>query len=104
VCEEPSFSELEWARKIAAAMRWDGEFIVLPVEHTPEHLLRPGNAAQHWSASSERIRDELGYKEPVSIEEAIRRTVRWEQETPPSPALPAHFDYAAEDAAIALRR
>src|SRR5260370_4859339 len=25
VCEEPSFSELEWARKIAAAMRWDGD-------------------------------------------------------------------------------
>jgi nucleoside-diphosphate-sugar epimerase len=30
VCEEPSFSELEWARKIAAAMRWDGDFVVLP--------------------------------------------------------------------------
>ena len=25
VCEEPSFSELDWARKIAAAMLWDGD-------------------------------------------------------------------------------
>ena len=101
VCEEPSFSELEWARKIAAAMRWDGDFVVLPVEHTPQHLLKPGNAAQHWTASSTRIRQELGYQEPVAIEEAIRRTIRWERENPPDVAFLAQFDYAAEDAAVA---
>jgi nucleoside-diphosphate-sugar epimerase len=81
VCEEPSLSELEWARKIAAAMRWKGEFVVLPVERTPRHLLKPGNTAQHWTASSSRIRHELGYEEPVTVEEAIRRTIRWERKT-----------------------
>jgi nucleoside-diphosphate-sugar epimerase len=77
VCEEPSFSELEWAR------------------------LTPGNAAQHWTASSARIRHELGYEEPVPIHEAIRQTIRWEQENPPAVAFQAQFDYAAEDAAVA---
>src|SRR2546429_259655 len=101
VCEEPSFSELEWARKIAAAMLWDGDFVVLPIEHTPRHLQKPGNAAQHWTASSARIRQELGYKEPVAIEEAIRRTIRWERENPPASAFLAQFDYSAEDAAVA---
>ena len=101
VCEEPSFSELEWARKIATEMRWKGEFVVLPVERTPHHLLKPGNAAQHWTASSLRIRHELGYEEPVPIEDAIRQTIRWERENPPADALLAQFDYAAEDAAIA---
>jgi len=101
VCEEPSFSELEWVRKIASEMRWEGEFVILPVERTPRHLLKPGNAAQHWTASSARIRRELGYKEAVAIEEAIRRTIRWEQENPPAPAFLAQFDYAAEDAAVA---
>ncbi len=101
VCEEPSFSELEWARKIASEMRWKGEFVVLPVERTPPHLLKPGNAAQHWTASSARIRHELGYEEPVAIEEAIRQTIRWERENPPVAAFLAGFDYAAEDAAIA---
>jgi hypothetical protein len=38
VCEEPSFRELEWARKIASEMRWKGEFVVLPVEHTRARL------------------------------------------------------------------
>jgi nucleoside-diphosphate-sugar epimerase len=101
VCEEPSFSELEWARKIAAAMQWDGDFVVLPIEQTPQHLLKPGNAAQHWTASSTRIRQELGYEEPVAIEEAIRRTIRWERENPPDVAFLAQFDYAVEDAAVA---
>jgi nucleoside-diphosphate-sugar epimerase len=101
VCEEPSFSELEWARKIASDMLWKGEFVVLPVERTPRHLLQPGNASQHWTASSARIRQELGYQEPVAIEEAIRRTICWERETPPADALLAQFDYAAEDAAVA---
>jgi nucleoside-diphosphate-sugar epimerase len=102
VCEEPSFSELEWARKIANEMRWEGEFVVLPVERTPPHLLKPGNAAQHWAASSARIRHELEYEEPVAIEGAIRQTIRWEQENPPDGAH-AQFDYAAEDTAAARR-
>src|SRR5258708_16511430 len=61
VCEEPSFSELEWARKIASEMRWDGEFVILPEEPTPQHLLKPGNAAQHWTPSSARIPPEPRY-------------------------------------------
>ena len=101
VCEEPSFSELEWARKIASEMRWDGEFVVLPEERTPPHLLKPGNAAQHWTASSTRIRQELGYKEPVALDEAIRRTIRWQRENDPAVEFLAQFDYAAEDAAVA---
>src|ERR1700674_4879198 len=101
VCEEPSFSELDWARKIASEMRWKGEFVVLPVERTPRHLLKPGNAAQHWTASSVRIRHALGYEEPVAIEHAIRQTIRWERENPPADASPTQFDYAAEDAAVA---
>jgi nucleoside-diphosphate-sugar epimerase len=101
VCEEPSFSELEWARKIVNEMHWQGEFVVLPVKRTPRHLLRPGNPAQHWTASSARVRHELGYEEPITIDEAVRRTIRWEQENPPAVAFQAPFDYAAEDAAIA---
>jgi nucleoside-diphosphate-sugar epimerase len=100
VCEEPSFSELGWARKIAGEMQWKGEFVVLPAERAPRHLLKPGNAAQHWTASSARIRHELGYEEPVAIEDAIRQTIRWEWGNPPADALPTQVDYATEDAAV----
>jgi len=103
VCEEPAFSELEWARKIAAEMQWKGECVTLPAERTPAHLLRPGNAAQHWTASSARIRRELGYQEPVAIEQAIRETINWELENPPAPPFGPVFDYAAEDTALAWK-
>ena len=98
ICEEPAFSEVEWAKKIAAEMNWLGEFVVLPTERTPRHLVQPGNYAQHWTASSARIRQELGYAEPVAVEEAIRRTIAWEKDNPPNLPL-AQFDYGAEDAA-----
>ena len=66
VCEEPAYSELEWARKIAAEMRWDGDFVVLPLDRTPRHLLQPGNAAQHWTASSVRMCSTRPMAEPCS--------------------------------------
>jgi len=100
VCEEPSFSELEWAEKIAREMQWKGEFAVLPEQRTPRHLLKPGNAAQHWTASSARIRRELGYQEPVAMEDAIRQAIGWELENPPAGAFLGQFDYPAEDAAV----
>jgi nucleoside-diphosphate-sugar epimerase len=101
VAERPAFTELEWTRKIADAARWRGKLVVLSKEKTPPHLLFPGNAAQHWEVDSTRIRDELGYREPVPLDEAIRRTVEWERATPSSGFTPHRFDYAAEDAALA---
>jgi nucleoside-diphosphate-sugar epimerase len=100
VAEAPAFSELAWGRKIAAATEWDGDFAVLPKERMPAHLLQPGNSAQHWEADSSRIRRELGYLEPVPLEEAIRRTVAWERANPPGEFSMHKFDYTAEDAAI----
>ena len=99
VCEAESFGELDWARKIAAATNWRGEFVVLPRDRAPKHLLWPGNTAQHVVASSERIRKELGYRELLPREEAIRRTIEWERVNPPAHPI-TRFDYAAEDEAL----
>ena len=99
VAEQPAFSELEWARKIAATAGWDGEFVVLPKDRMPAHLVQPGNTAQHWEADSSRIRRELGYREPVPVEEAIARTIAWERANPGGAFGMHRFDYAAEDAA-----
>jgi nucleoside-diphosphate-sugar epimerase len=99
IAEEPAYSELEWAQKIAATMNWQGEFIILPEDKTPVHLRSPGNAAQHWVASSAKIRERLGYRESVALEEAIQRTIAWERENPPAATSFHQFDYLAEDAA-----
>ena len=100
VCEEEPFSELEWARKIAAATHWNGEFVVLPHDQAPKHLHWPGNTAQHLVATSARIRKELGYHELLPREEAISRTIAWERANPPAQPT-TQFNYEAEDAALA---
>jgi nucleoside-diphosphate-sugar epimerase len=100
ICEEESFSELEWAKKIGVAVGWKGEFVVVPREKAPKHLVYPRRADQHLVASSARIRQELGYQEPISREEAILRTIPWERENPPQQVWFAPFDYDAEDAAL----
>ena len=103
VAEPESYSEMEWARRVAKVVGWTGEVLALPPDQTPPHLRLPGNYDQHWSAGSTRIRSELGFAETVSVDEAIRRTVAWERGHPPSaPVSP--IDYDAEDAAIAAAR
>jgi nucleoside-diphosphate-sugar epimerase len=97
---EPPFTELEWTRQIGEAAGWNGEVIALSTDETPAHLRQPYNTAQDWTVSSERIRTELGFTDPVAIPEALRRTIEWERTNPPSDLPPATFDYPAEDAAI----
>jgi nucleoside-diphosphate-sugar epimerase len=101
ICEEPCLSELEWQKNIVAQTSWKGNLVLLPNARTPKHLLMHGNASQHVAADCERIRSELGYKELVRVDEAIRRTIAWERENPPAGPGIHKFDYAAEDAALA---
>ena len=90
-----SYGAVDAVRNLSLSIA-NGEFVVLSHDHTPKHLLWPGNTAQHLVASSERIRKELGYRELLPREEAIRRTIAWERAHPPAQPL-AQFDYAAED-------
>ena len=100
VAEPEHYSELEWTRAIARAAGWKGEIRIIPSERAPEHLKRHGNPGQHWSADSSRIRNELGYSEPIALDAALRSTIAWERANPPAEIDPAQFDYAAEDACL----
>jgi nucleoside-diphosphate-sugar epimerase len=100
VAERDPFTEAEWAAKAGAMLGWSGRVIAVPKHQTPAHLLEAGNLEQHLFMDSSRIRAELGYTEPVSVDEALRRTIEWEQANPPAGADPAKFNYRAEDEAI----
>lgn len=103
VGEAESLSELDWARLLASATGWDGEFVVVDDDEAPASVRLPGNLAQHWVVDTTRIRSELGYREPIAREEAIRRTIAWERGNLP-PVDPARFDYDAEDKAARRAR
>jgi nucleoside-diphosphate-sugar epimerase len=100
VGEQPSPTEAEWIRNIARCAGWSGEIVTMPRRSLPEHLREEYNFKQHMDADTGRIRSELGYREPVSREEALIRTVEWERDHPPAKIDPADYDYDAEDVAL----
>jgi nucleoside-diphosphate-sugar epimerase len=101
VAEPDYYTEAEWTAKIGAVVGWQGRVIALPRHEAPQHLILPYNFEQHLFMASTRIREELGYAECVPVDEALRRTVEWEQANPPQQIDPAQYDYLAEDEAIA---
>jgi nucleoside-diphosphate-sugar epimerase len=100
VAEPQNLTEQEWTELILRAAGAEARTVVVPRPHAPPHIHLPGNTAQHWSTSSERIRAELGYREPVPLDEALARTIAWERIHPPGQIDPKKFDYDAEDAAL----
>jgi nucleoside-diphosphate-sugar epimerase len=103
VAEPEVPTEAAFVRELAEVVGWSGEVVVVPEEKLdllPPALVFEGDARQDLLASSDRIRQELGYVEPVPRHQALARTIAWERQNPP-PDDPAQFDYAAEDALLA---
>ncbi len=75
--DENHLSVIEWVRKIAEAAEWKGEIL------EGEEICDGNNYAQDLIVNTERIRKELGYKEIVSLEEGLIRTVAWERKNIP---------------------
>jgi nucleoside-diphosphate-sugar epimerase len=98
--EADTLTELEWAEQVARALNWHGEFKLLPDDRLPAHLRLPGNTAQHWISDTTRVREELGFRDTITREEAIRRTVEWQRANPPTAFQPHQFDYRSEDEAL----
>jgi nucleoside-diphosphate-sugar epimerase len=101
VGEGATLAEVEWVRAIGEAAGWKGQVVVVPDDRLPGHLATGIRTDQHLVTDATRIREELGYAEPVSREGALRRTVAWERAHPPEQPDPQAFDYAAEDALLA---
>ena len=94
-----ALSELEWARRIAESVGWDGTFVQASNDALPESLREEGiDFGQGYVVDTTRIRQELGFTEVVDERTALERTIAWERVNPPAEL---ELDYEAEDAALA---
>jgi len=100
VGEADALTEAEWVRSIGRAAGWDGEVVAAPRDILPKHLTENYDYRHNLAANTSRIREELGYAEPISREEALKQTVAWERDNPPRNIDAEKFDYAAEEAAL----
>ncbi|PPS44136.1 NAD-dependent epimerase/dehydratase family protein [Chroococcidiopsis sp. TS-821] len=94
-------SEAERLNRIGKAAGWQGKVISVPKQHLPANWNLPFNTEQAWFADTTRIRQELGYREVVTQEEALKQTIDWERTNSP-PEMTQWtgwelFDYATED-------
>jgi nucleoside-diphosphate-sugar epimerase len=109
VGEPDALTEKEWVQSIGCAAGWNGEVVTLPKELMPEHLVAPYNFEHQLCCDTGRIREELGYSECVSRDEAMKKTVEWERalppgqppDQPPDQLDPEGFYYGAEDEGLA---
>jgi len=79
VGEQQAQAESDWVKKIGQAAGWGGEVKTVPRAALPEHLVEPYDWRHDLAANTNRIREELGYAETISPEEALQRTVAWER-------------------------
>jgi nucleoside-diphosphate-sugar epimerase len=100
VGDADALSELAWARAIAEAAGWAGEFCIAPDEELPAHLRAPYHFEHHVEGDTTRIRRELDYRERVARHDALQQTVAWQRANPPAAVNAAAFDYVAEDAVL----
>ena len=98
--ERDALTEEDWACAIGEAADWHGKLVIVPDEAVPEHLKMPYDFSHNLWAETALVRDELGYGEEITRQEALKRTIEWERANPPE-FDPSRFDYVAEDAALA---
>lgn len=100
VGEQDALSEAEWCRAIGQAAGWKGEVVIVPKDLIPAGMFGDFALEHHLVVDTRRIRQELGYGEHISRDEALKQTIEWERAHPPEEIDPQQFDYDAEDAVL----
>jgi len=109
--DDRQFSVRQIVEIIADEMHHQFEIISLPAEVAyPARGVSLEVTPHHKLMDLQKIQQHLGYRDPLSPEEALRRTARWYEEHPPERGgdieqrLQDAFDYETEDRLAAIYR
>ena len=95
ICETRTWTIAQWARQIASAAGWQGEFVRVPEAALPEDLRITSGFEQHLLFDPSKARRELGWVETEPAT-ALQISVKWHLAHPPEVAM----DFAADDGAL----
>ena len=101
VADNTALSTVDWIKAIGKAAGWRGKVVPVPRDQLPEEMRTHIESEQHLVVDTRRIRSELGYKDVVSQQEALTRSIAWERENPPADAAGAEYEYTIEDMLLA---
>jgi nucleoside-diphosphate-sugar epimerase len=94
-------TQLDRIQYLAEITGWQGKIVTLPKAELPSHLQTNFQWQYHLATDTNLIRTELGYVEPITNEEALRRRIAWERSNLSSASTDQLNQYLAEDEAIA---
>ncbi|MFD3262222.1 NAD-dependent epimerase/dehydratase family protein [Paenibacillus lentus] len=97
ITEPQTRTMLDFIHAIGKQLDWNGEIIQVPSGHLPDELGIPLRTEQNIIVESNRIREELGYREAFSFEEGLKKTIAWELAHLP---VEIGLDYDKEDAML----
>ena len=97
VGQENSFSMKEWIEEIGRLIGWNGKVVAVSEDMMPEQLRMEGNTKYSLVTDTGKIRRDLAFKEKVSFDEGLKRTVEWERANPPHNINQLQFDYELQD-------
>jgi nucleoside-diphosphate-sugar epimerase len=80
VGEKDAEPEIAWIKSIGRVSGWAGEVRTVPAAGLGESSTEPYNWQHNLAANTERIRQELGYREVVSRHDALAHTIAWERQ------------------------
>lgn len=78
LADSATLTEEAFARAVASAAG-GGDVRIVPDAEVPAPLRFPGDVRYHLTIDSSRLRNQLGYSDPVSLAEGIAHTVEWER-------------------------
>jgi nucleoside-diphosphate-sugar epimerase len=97
ICEARTWTIGQWARQIAQAAGWRGEFVRVPDETLPDDLRLTSSFEQHLLCDASKARRELGWTD-TDPETTVQRSVDWHLSHAPE----ASDDFSADDDALQL--
>ncbi len=113
ICDNQVLYNLQWVKKLCDLMQHEFELIDVPFSFLPEgfRATPPQLLYRHHCVMDiSKIKQQLGYQDIVSVDEALERTVKWYSDNPLQPESESEqnlgdpFDYAYEDAFIEAYR
>lgn len=86
-------------KDIGKILNWSGTVKTIPENNLPEHLSTGFNWNYHLETDTTTIREELNCQDIISYNQALKQTIKWELEHPPT-EMANQFNYQAEDKAL----
>jgi nucleoside-diphosphate-sugar epimerase len=98
VAEERTYSQAEWIGKIGRVLGWNGAVAEIDDAQWPPPF--GIDTRQEMIIDSSRIRAELGFREVIEPEEALKEAVCWAKDELEAGKCQVDVDYLKEDAVL----